>query len=77
MREFLELMADVLVCDPESLPPEYTPLRNIEGWDSLRHVLLVVGLENKLNMKLTAEEIQEIVTLADVARVLRGKGIDA
>jgi acyl carrier protein len=77
MREFEELMADVLTCKPEALPPESTPLRDIEGWDSLKHVLLVVGLENKLNAKLTAEEIQGIVTLADVAQVLRQKGIDA
>jgi len=77
MREFQELMADILVCDPESLPPESTALRDIAGWDSLKHVILVVGLENELNHKLTAEEIQTIVTVSDVARVLREKAVNA
>jgi acyl carrier protein len=52
-------------------------LRDIKGWDSLKHVLLVVGLEKHLNAQLTAEEIQGMITLADVACVLRRKGIDA
>lgn len=77
MRELQEFMCGILLCEPEALPSESMPLRNIEGWDSLKHVLLVVGLENKLNAKLTADEIQGIVTLDDVGRVLREKGVDA
>jgi acyl carrier protein len=77
MRELEELMAGVLMCDPGTLPPESTPLRDIKGWDSLKHVLLIVALEKHLKAQLTAEEIRGIVTLADVACVLKQKGIDA
>jgi acyl carrier protein len=77
MHEFQELMTGILMCEPEELPPESAALRDIEGWDSLKHVLLVVSLENKVNAKLTAEEIQGIVTVNDVARVLREKGVNA
>jgi acyl carrier protein len=77
MRKLEELMASILMCGPGTLPPESTPLRDIKGWDSLKHVLLVVGLEKHLNAQLTAEEIQGIVTLADVACVLRQKGVNA
>lgn len=77
MHEFQELMAGILMCAPEDLPPESTPLRDIEGWDSLKHVQLIVRLEGMLDGKLTAEEIQGIVTLGDVARVLRLKGVNA
>jgi acyl carrier protein len=77
MHEFQELMADILMCAPEDLPPESTPLRDIEGWDSLKHVQLVVRLEGRLGGRLTAEEIQGVVTLGDVARVLRQKGVNA
>jgi acyl carrier protein len=77
MSELQELLTNVLMCEPDDLPPESTPLRDIEGWDSLKHVLLIVQIESRLNEKLSAEEIQEIVTLADVARVLRQKGVHA
>jgi acyl carrier protein len=77
MHKFQELMASILMCEPGTLPSESTPLRDIKGWDSLKHVLLVVGLEKHLDAKLTAEEIQRIVTLADVASVLKRKATDA
>jgi acyl carrier protein len=76
MRELEKLMAGILMCEPGALPPESTPLRDIKGWDSLKHVLLVVSLEKHLGAQLTAEEIRGIVTLADVSQLLRQKGID-
>ena len=77
MHEAQQLIADVLMCPAESLPPENTPLAALEGWDSLRHVGLILGLERRLDGKLSAEQIQAIVTLGDVARVLGQKGVDA
>ena len=75
MSDSGQMIAEIMNCGPEELPPESTPLRNIEGWDSLKHVLLIVGLENRLNTKLTAAEIQGIVTIADVARIAREKAV--
>ena len=69
-----KLMMEIMNCQPEELPSGSTALRDIEGWDSLKHVLLVVGLENKLKTKLTAEEIQAIITIEDVGRILKEKG---
>lgn len=71
-----DLVAGVLACDPSELPSPSTPLRELDGWDSLKHVLLVVGIERHVKSKLTAEEIKGIVTVADVARILRDKGVD-
>jgi len=82
MSEFREWMAKILLCDVEDLPQESTTLRDIEGWDSLKHVLLVVSLENELNTKLTADQIQNMIKLADVAElfqsaVLQQERVDA
>jgi acyl carrier protein len=64
------------MCLPESLPAARTPLSEIEGWDSLRHVSLILGLERELNAKLTGEQIKAIVTIGDVAGLLRRKVVD-
>lgn len=77
MSDFREWLADVLMCTPDELPPPETRLRDLEGWDSIRHVGLIVGLERQLNEKLTAEQIQGIVTLGDVSALLRPKAVDA
>ena len=77
MHELRKWIADVLMCEVDDLPPERTRLADIEGWDSLRHVGLIVGLEKKLNEKLTAEQIRGIVTLGDVVSILKQKAVDA
>jgi len=75
MKRLQEVLAGVLMCDVESLPPS-TPLSEVEGWDSLKHVMLVVGLETNFGVSLSADEIKSMVTLADVGRVLKEKGVD-
>jgi acyl carrier protein len=75
MNRLQETLEEILMCDVGSLPAS-TPLRDIEGWDSLRHVMLVVGLEKSFGIDLSAEEIQSMATLADIERVLKAKGID-
>ncbi len=77
MDDFREFMAGILACEQDDLPPDSTPLRNCEGWDSLKHVLLVVGVENKLDSKLTAEQIQGVQTIGDVARLFKEKAANA
>jgi acyl carrier protein len=77
MNNWQQLLGEIIGCDPNALPPESTPLRDTKGWDSLKHVLLVVGLEKQLGARLTAEEIRGIVTLGDVARLAEQKAADA
>ena len=77
MRKAQELIANIVSCEAELLPSDSTPLRKIKGWDSLKHVLLVVQLEKHLERELTAEEIQCVLTLADVAALLQQKRADA
>jgi acyl carrier protein len=76
MYDVQEWIADLLTCTPESLPAENAPLSEIDGWDSLRHLGLILGLEREINEKLTADQIKSIITLGDVAGILRRKVVD-
>lgn len=64
------------MCDVESLPPSSTRLADTEGWDSLKHVMLVVGLEANFAVSLSADEIKSMVTVADISRIMKEKGVD-
>jgi acyl carrier protein len=72
-----KLISSIVLCEPESLPPDSTPLRDIKGWDSLKHVLLVVQLEKRCERQLTADEIKGIVTVGDVAALIDSKNANA
>jgi acyl carrier protein len=74
MKQLPEILAEILMCDVDALPPT-TRLRDTEGWDSLRHVTLIVGLERSFAVKLSAEDIRSMVTVGDIERVLTEKGV--
>lgn len=75
--EVREWIAELLMCSADDLPPECTRLSDLEGWDSLKHVGLIIGLEKQLNAKLSAEQIRGIITLGDVTSILKQKAVDA
>jgi len=76
MKRLREVIAGALSCDIDDLPPSSTPFREYRDWDSLRHVSLVIGLESTFKVDLSADEIRAMVTAADVALLLRDKGVN-
>lgn len=77
MQPLHDKTAELLGCDAGALPAEATALRDLDGWDSLKHVMLVLGLEREAGKKLSADEIKSVVTVGDVCRVLRENGVCA
>ena len=52
-------------------------LRDIESWDSLKHMNLVVSLEQQFNIEFSTEEIIEMKKLNDLYNILKRKDIQA
>lgn len=48
----------------------------IEGWDSLAHVELVTGLEEKFGVNLDVVEISKMYTIGDVKKILVKHGVE-
>jgi acyl carrier protein len=46
---------------------------NCESWDSLATMQLVVGLEESLSMRLTPDEISQLLSYEDIIRIVSGK----
>lgn len=72
MNRLDELMAE-LFPDEAPLPPE-TPFREYKTWDSLKHVHLVVGIESRFALDLSADEIAGLGSRHAVEELLRAKG---
>ena len=47
-----------------------TPLSEIEGWDSLKGVRLMLKVEEELGRELTENELESIHSVGDVSRLL-------
>ena len=56
MNEFNEIFEDIIDKGPVSLSETNTP-KDVDGWDSLTNIQLIVAIEKNFKIKFTSEEI--------------------
>jgi acyl carrier protein len=64
-REKLALLEDMLELDEGGLK-EGTKLSELEGWDSMAKISLIVLLDDEFGKKLSAEEIGKFYIIQDI-----------
>lgn len=67
----LSIVAKVFNVPAESLTPESSPA-NIPGWDSLKHMTLILSLEEVFGVEFSDRQIAEMVSLAAILRNVPG-----
>jgi len=75
MEQQLEtLMSGLFNLKAEDISDALT-MKNVEGWDSLKHMELIVSLEHTFGLELTVDEIVSMQTLKDIKRILIAKAV--
>jgi acyl carrier protein len=64
--------ADVLQVAPEKITEESTP-QEIEGWDSVQHLSLILALETQFNVEFEPEEIEQMTSIGKIASLVEAK----
>jgi len=54
---------------------DFISVTTLEEWDSLSHITLILALEEKFNISFSLDEAIEIISVAEIKRVLISKGI--
>jgi acyl carrier protein len=68
-----ELLADILDDESEMLADD-TPFDVCPSWDSLKHVELIVGIETRFGLDLSAAEITSIKSKRSAREILASRG---
>ena len=50
--------------------------RQIENWDSLKYMTLIVAIQTEFGVELDADEIQKITSVSAIEQVLKSKGVE-
>ncbi|MDD3201931.1 MAG: acyl carrier protein [Bacteroidales bacterium] len=69
LHEINDIFIDVLDDDSIVLTPETTS-DDIEDWDSLTHIQLVVAIERHFKMKFTAQEIRSWSNVGEMVEAI-------
>jgi acyl carrier protein len=67
-----EVMRDVFDNDDISIEPE-TTARDVSGWDSQAHIMLIVAIEQRLGIRFRASEYDELHNVGEFVSVIARK----
>ncbi|HUB10640.1 MAG TPA: acyl carrier protein [Acetobacteraceae bacterium] len=64
-----QILADVMCVPPDAVQPNTVP-NDIPAWDSLRHLNLIVALEQTLGVKFTIRDIDRMTGIAEICEIV-------
>lgn len=67
------LVAEVLQV-PAAMITDELAMQNVDAWDSLKHMELIVSIEERFGFQLTFEEIVTMQSVGSIKRVLKERG---
>jgi acyl carrier protein len=74
--EILKLVNDIFrdVLDDDSIELQFsTTAADVEDWDSLNHIQLIVAIEKKFNIRFTTTEIHTFKNIGDLITAIINK----
>lgn len=72
--ELADIVAQVLEVDRHEVTDDAGPDR-LSSWTSMRHIQIVVALEEAYQVSLSYEEIRDLKTVGGLRTMLRAKGV--
>ena len=73
-KELKKLMAELFKRKEDEITDSLT-MKNIDVWDSLKHMELVVSIEQTFGIELTFDEIVTMQNVKEIKRILDERGI--
>lgn len=74
-QELKELMAELFKMEKGEITDTLT-MKDTDVWDSLKHMELIVSIEELFGIELTFDEIVAMQTFKEIKRILKERGID-
>jgi acyl carrier protein len=65
IEDFRKILSEVLEREIHSINITDTP-KDIDGWDSLNHIYIIIKLENIYNVKFSTSQIQNWSCINDI-----------
>tara|TARA_B110001450_G_C17428003_1_gene402687 strand:- start:321 stop:545 length:225 start_codon:yes stop_codon:yes gene_type:complete len=71
-KKIKKLMANIFEINAQDIANNMSPT-DIDNWDSLRHLMLIVDLENEFQIKFNDDELVSLVDFATICQIISKK----
>lgn len=75
MDEAVENLLSEVLQMPASKINNEMAMKDVDAWDSLKHMELIVLLEQTFSVELSFDEIVAMQSVGEIKRVLRDRGV--
>lgn len=73
-QKLKKIMADLFEVKEDEITDE-SSINNIEKWDSLKHIELIISIEEQFGIVISGDDIVEMTMFTKIKHVLRKEGI--
>ena len=71
-HRFFAVLSSILSVNPESLGPE-SSRDSLEEWDSIKHMYVMLALEEEFSIEFTDDEIANLANVSDLMHAMTAK----
>ncbi len=72
LGELTQLLRDIFVDDELVLTPQ-TIAADVPGWDSIKHIEIIIAIEEKYGFRFTSREVDGLRSVGDLIAVIARK----
>jgi acyl carrier protein len=73
-QKLADIVLELFAMEKDEITEEMS-MKDMDAWDSLKHMELVVSIEQLFQIELTFDEIVSMQTLKEIERILKERGI--
>tara|TARA_B100000767_G_C19773797_1_gene541468 strand:+ start:921 stop:1169 length:249 start_codon:yes stop_codon:yes gene_type:complete len=71
-EQIVTLLATILDLQVDDIPPDAAP-GVVEKWDSLKHMMLIVALEEEFDVQFSDDELTDLLSLELIVHIVSEK----
>ena len=72
LHDLTEIFREVFQRDDLILQPNWTA-SDIEGWDSFKHIEIIITVEERFGVKMTTRELDNLKSVGDLLTLIQAK----
>lgn len=74
-QKLKQIMSNIFGIEEEEITDD-SSMDNIEKWDSLKHINLIIAIEEHFGISIDEDEMVEMTSFTEIKRILRDNGVE-